>query len=306
MDTQQRCVIPSRCIISKKRKTFVVAVIVLFAACGAVWFAVDRGLSAVERSARRAVEDRLARHDVAAVVEGDAGVDLFPRPALVFSDVSVRAPDVETRSLEIDRIEIPVSLQSLWQRSVTVETVVLVRPVIEVRQRGGPARGEPTETDQASRPRAGEDTTSRSDFIAVSEEIGQVQIIDGTIRHGNASAGVSELNGTLILAPNPASASFDGTAVLNGDQTAISVRLDDPEGFAEGADTNLRVSVSSETSTISFDGKGSLRPGLFLDGAFEGSLARPQQVLDVLRGRQNDPARIPPISVRTRLVVEPG
>ena len=278
----------------------------LFAACGAIWFAVDRGLSAVERSARRAVQDRLAQYDVAAVVEGEAGVDLFPMPALVFSDVSVRVPDVETRSLEIDRIEIPVSLQSLWQRSVTIETVVLVRPVIEVGERSAPARGSPTETDKGSRPRAGEGTTSRSDFIEVSEEIGRVQIVDGRIRHGNASAGVSELNGTLILAADLASASFDGTAVSNGDQTAISMRLDDPEGFAGGTDTNLRASATSETLTISFDGKGSLRPGLSLDGAFEGSLARPQQVLDVLRGRQNDPARIPPISVRTRLVVEPG
>ncbi|WP_312796874.1 hypothetical protein [Tianweitania sp.] len=292
--------------ISKKRTVFVSAALVLVAACAAIWFVMDRGLSEIERSVRRSVEDKLAQsYDVSTVVEGEAGIDLFPRLALVFSNVLIKVPGTERRSLQIDRIEVPVSFASLWQRSLTIETIVLVRPLVEVGQRNVPVAGASREPDRRSPPRPDRNTAVRSDFIHISENIGRVQIVDGAFRHGDASPAVSEANGTLILAPNAASASFEGTAVLNGDEAAISLSLDDPAGFAKGTETNLRASASSETLTIKFDGKGSLRPGLYMDGAFEGSLARPQQVLDVFSGRQTNPARIPSITVRTRLVVDP-
>jgi uncharacterized protein involved in outer membrane biogenesis len=293
--------------ISKKRTVIILAVSASFAACAAIWFAIDQALSEVGHSVRRTVEDELAQsYGVSADVEGEAGVDLFPRPALVFSDVSIRVSGAETRSLQIDRIEVPVKIGSLWQRSLIIEDIALIRPLIEFGQRGVSATGEPTQSDNSSRHRPDQGTVPRPDFIEVSPNIGRVQIVDGAIRRGEAPPSVSGANGTLIVAPNSTAASFEGKAVLNGDQTAIAINLDDPAGFAKGIETALRASASSQSLTVRFDGKGSLRPGLFLDGAFEVSLAHPQQVLDAFTGRQNNPARIPPISVRTRLVVEPG
>lgn len=232
----------------------------------------------------RIIEQVKARTGRDLAVAGPISFQLFPRPAVSLSEVSLSARDAgdEPAALVAPRIDAELSLWSILVPNAAVQRVVLHRPVIELgvdaqgrqlwsaggRPRGGAESGPAVQAPQAELPALAR-SEPRSPAALSRVGLASVRVIDGTVRYRGRGGDVAEarsLDLMVSLAERGGTVKIDGTAKVQDVPVAISGTVESLQALLDRQPVRISVKASGPFAA-SYDGMVSIADGFQLDGA---------------------------------------
>ncbi len=217
-------------------------------------------------------------------VAGATTVSLFPRPAVVLSDVSLHAPPDMPGGPTLSILVLEVSLDgwSLLTGRVVAERVSVISPVVELLvdaegRRSWDMKGKATErrgpgdAEQGVEPAPPAGTDPRSSpSRQIRAGFNKLIVRDATIRYRNARTDVRyELTAmTLSAAADEAAGTvtFEGFADWNGERVNLAGKTVPLLRPTPGEAAPLAVTVSGKHFDASYDGTVVLAGGFALDG----------------------------------------
>lgn len=228
----------------------------------------------------RVVEHLRERAGRELVVAGGTSVSLFPKVTVALGDVSLAAPqDMPGEpTLSVGALEVEVGYWSLLTGRPKAQRVVLHRPVIELAIDGEGRRS--WDFAVSKQPRAGADEAPQAKEDAGSgpvagkiprvPDIGEVRIIDGTVRYRNARSGARyELTGLALNASGDGASGrlrIEGSAAWRGERVAFSGRASPGSALAVGRPAQLALTLRAAALEASYEGSLVVAGGTQVEG----------------------------------------
>ena len=243
------------------------------------------------------------------VIAGKSSLGLFPRPVVTIRDVTLlsSAATGSQRLITVAEIEVAVQMLPLLLHDVTIDRLVLRRPVMDLRvdaqgrrswdfaqgdapvryAQAGPtsAKDLPKElqdfvrgsTDAAGRATGAQRKLGLSDLT-----LGNVAISDGTVRYRDARSGVDEtvsaLNVQFALANLASPLTAKGDLNWHGEPVQLTAQISPVRALLEGRPVQAQIAAGAAPLKVTFD--GNLTPGNALD--LDGRLTAAAASLDRL------------------------
>ena len=136
---------------------------------------------------KRAVERQFAQSAGGEVAYESASLDLFPRPRVVFSGITVRVPGALTG--RIAALQVAVAWLPLLHGEVRPTAVRIERPVLEARIAPGAASADPFAGYRAALGPIADALVRNAAGTSIAIEGGEVAVAYGERRHGVAVEG---------------------------------------------------------------------------------------------------------------------
>ncbi len=220
-------------------------------------------------------------------IAGPTSLSLFPTLAIAMSDVTLSAaPGMAGEpTLKMQALEASVPLLPLLQRQVTVERLVLRRPIIDLHvdrngrrswdfaavppaglryaQAGGTRPGQlPRELQEfvkQANPDSREAVTSRGPLAALEAlSLEDVQIEGGVVRYSDDRSGfageVQQVDARIRLAGIASPLDAKGSVVWRGEAIAFDARLASPRLLSEDRPARLTAKISGRPIEFDYDG----------------------------------------------------
>ncbi len=197
-------------------------------------------------------------------IAGDFDLSILPKVRLKAGDVTFAnaAGAKQTNMLELAELEVGVSLFPLLSGQVEVSSFVLIDPVInlEVDANGKPnwQFEEKEASDDGGEKSSDSDGGDGGGLREIS--LGDVRLVNGTVRFADAQAGTSQeiqaINANINLPSLDQAMSADGSLAWNGETIELTLKVDQPRALMEGASTGVETSIKA--NPVSLDYKGSI------------------------------------------------
>lgn len=236
------------------------------------------------------VRDRAGR-DV--VVAGGTSVSLFPRVTVALGEVALASPqDMPGEpTLRAGAVEVEVGYWSLLTGRPKPQRVVLHRPVIELAVDGdgrrswdvAAARSRPSGADAAppAKVDGGRPVAGSVPRIAA---IGEVHIVDGTVRYRDARSGAQyELTGLALQAFSDGASGalrVEGSAVWRGERVSLAGTASPAAALAQGRPVQLALTLKAAPLEAAYDGSLAIAGGA---AQFDGKVSLKSPSLRALR-----------------------
>lgn len=198
-------------------------------------------------------------------IAGDFDLSILPKVRVKAGNVTfANAPGAkQANMLELAQLEVGLSLFPLISGQVEVSSFVLIDPVInlEVDAQGRPnwqfdEKGVSTGGDQKSGTRSGGDSGDSKGLREIS--LGDVRLVNGTVRFSDAQAGISQeiqsINATINLPSLDQALTADGSLAWNGETINLTLKVDQPRALMEGATTGVETAIKSSPVTLDYKG----------------------------------------------------
>jgi len=220
-------------------------------------------------------------------IAGGASLEYWPSLGVALHGVALAPPDgmAAPDTLRADKLAAHLAILPLLSGRAVVQKVVLVAPDVDLRlARDGTTswqiRKAAARKGQTTRPSiryAGTPEISSAGFLAAPSsglldrlELNAVEIEDGRLTYTDERSGLvervgainMELTGKGIADP----VSFNGAARVRGQDLQFNGGMSKPNALMEGASSDTRLTVTSNTASLSFQGDASLKDGLSLQG----------------------------------------
>jgi AsmA protein len=232
-------------------------------------------------------------------IAGRPSLTLWPRPAVSLRDVSLSGPPTMggVTLISAAEIEVAVRILPLLLHDVSIDRLIVRKPVVDLQidaqgrkswdfadaglvrlaQAAPAGKGVPKELQDfakgasdasvaAQLPGAAPSNRSRISDVT----LGNVSIVDGTVRYRDARGGVDEtvsaLNATLTLANIASPLESKADLVWRGEAVAMTAQLAPFRALMEGRPIQAQVKASAAPLTLSYEGSAATQPDLDLDG----------------------------------------
>ena len=235
----------------------------------------------------RLVQDIKARTGRDFVASGPTSLNLFPRLAVSFADVSLSAPaDMSGEpTLKAQALAAEVGFLSLFSQQPTIRRLVVWRPIVELRIDAQGRRSWDFAALQPGRVRLAQAATGRSgvssqgrpapgnvQLVAALEKLlpTSVGVIDGTVRYIDERAGVRHELGSLELdvVANDIGGPLEakGNFTWHGESVAFQADLSTMRAALEEQRARLTLKLSGRPFEANYEGALDFASGLALDG----------------------------------------
>lgn len=232
------------------------------------------------------------------VIAGRPSLTLWPRPAVSLKDVTLSGPPAMGGGplIRVAEIEVAVQILPLLLHDVTIDRLILRKPVVDLvvdvqgrrswdfadaglvqlAQATTPGKALPKElqdfvkgaTDGTGVAQMPASSSSRSRISDVT--LGNVGVVDGTVRYRDARAGIDEtvtaLNATFALANIASPLETKGDLVWRGEPVAITAQLAPFRALMEGRPIQAQLKATAAPLSLSYEGTAATQPDLDLDG----------------------------------------
>jgi AsmA protein len=236
-------------------------------------------------------------------IAGRPSLTLWPRPAVSLRDVSLSAPAAMGGGPLISAAEIEVAVQilPLLLHDVTIDRLILRKPVFDLQidaqgrkswdfadagsnsalvrlaQAAPTGKGVPKELQDfvkgasdasvaAQLPGAAPSNRSRISDVT----LGNVSIVDGTVRYRDVRGGVEEtataLNATFTLANIASPLESKADLIWRGEPVVMTAQLAPFRALMDGRPIQAQVKATAAPLTLSYEGSVATQPDLDLDG----------------------------------------
>ncbi len=275
--------------------------LVTYSLLGLVVFVVAAGAAAFMFVPTDVIRNRVAAEVKARtgrdlVIAGRPSLTIWPRPAVSLKDVTLSGPPAMGGGplIRVAEIEVAVQILPLLLHDVSIDRLILRRPVVDLvvdaqgrrswdfadaglvrlAQATTPGKVLPKElqdfvkgaTDAAGSAPAAPSGRSRISDVT----LGNVGVMDGTVRYRDARAGIDEtvtaLNATFALANIASPLETKGDLVWRGEPVAITAQLSPFRALMDGRPIQAQVKAVAAPLSLSYDGAAATQPDLDLDG----------------------------------------
>jgi len=237
-----------------------VLVVVVIAAAVIVPFFIP--LDTVKAQITTRAEDATGRK---LTIAGDFDLSILPRVKIKAGNVTfANAPGAkQANMLELAELEVGVSLFPLLSGQVEVSSFVLIDPVInlEVDVKGRPnwqfeEKGSSESSDEKSEKSGGDDSGDSKGLREIS--LGDVRLVNGTVRFSDAQAGTSQeiksINAQVNLPSLDQALTADGSLSWNRETIELTLKVDKPRALMKGASTGVETAIKSSRVTLNYKG----------------------------------------------------
>ena len=198
-------------------------------------------------------------------IAGDFDLSILPRVKVKAGNVTfANAPGAkQSNMLELAELEVGLALFPLISGEVEVSSFVLIDPVInlEVDEQGRsnwqfeskePSSGGAEENEKSG-------GADRGDSKGLREiSLGDVRLVDGTVRFSDAQAGTSQeiksINAQVNLPSLDQALTVDGSLAWNRETIDLTLKVDKPRALMEGASTGVETAIKSSRVTLNYKG----------------------------------------------------
>ncbi|MEO0619952.1 MAG: AsmA family protein [Pseudomonadota bacterium] len=269
----------------------------------------DQAIAAVKRETGRTLE-----------IRGATSLAFYPSLGVTLNDVALSAPPemarAETPFLQVRALTLAMPLKALLQRELQIDAFVLDQPVIDLSvdaagrrtwdfanstSPGSAASVDPSlspelqdfvrnsgANDQtASNPVSGAAGTTASAGLR-GLKLGDVRIVDGTVRYRDARKGtdenVTDISVALKLDALDAPLSVEGIAAWRGRTVPLQATVTSPADAMAGRAFALTVQSETADATLSLDGRVISSPTTGFAGKLQLEAARVPQLARWLGG----------------------
>jgi AsmA protein len=199
------------------------------------------------------------------IIAGDFDLSILPRVQIKAGDVTfANAPGAQQANmLELAELEVGLALFPLISRQVEVTSFVLVDPVInlEVDANGRPnwQFEEKESSDDGDRgDEAGERDDDGGSEGLREISLGDVRLVNGTVRFADLQAGTSQeiqsINAEINLPSLDQVMTAAGSLAWNGETIELTLQVDKPRALMEGASTGVQTGIKSSPVTLDYKG----------------------------------------------------
>ncbi|OUR77817.1 hypothetical protein A9Q83_09885 [Alphaproteobacteria bacterium 46_93_T64] len=211
-------------------------------------------------------------------IDGEFGVSVFPVLGLNATKVSFsNTPNSNVPNMaSIEKLTIELNLMPLLSGQVSVDKFVLNKPVIVLEiDKAGKKNWEfaSVEKEQEASEAKESDEESEMDLGIQDLNLGDVQIIDGSITYSDAQSNVSheikEANLSLDLRGLDEIFRTEGSAVWRGEKIELNTELGALRAVLKNRATSVKAAVKSAKVSLTFDGNLQSTAPLILGGSTE-------------------------------------
>ncbi|MEH6475753.1 MAG: AsmA family protein [Sneathiella sp.] len=212
-------------------------------------------------------------------IDGDFGVSVFPVLGLNATKVSFsNAPNSNIPNMaSIDKLTIELNLMPLLSGQVSVDKFILEKPVIVLEvDKAGNKNWEFASVDakdDASAAKVDDDDNDAPDLGIRDLNLGDVQIIGGSITYSDATGDVhheiTDANLSLDLRGLDEVFRTTGSAVWKGEKIELNTELGALRAVLENKATSVKASVKSSKVNLTFSGDLKSTAPLTLNGSTE-------------------------------------
>jgi AsmA protein len=245
------------------------------------------------------------------VFAGRPALTLWPRPAVSLKDVSLSGPPAMGGQtlISVGEIEVAVQILPLLLHDVTIDRLILRKPVLDLHVDTSGRRswdfaevlGQPVRLAQAAAPNAVSGKAlpqELRDFVkgatdSVPERperaagggksrisdvtLGNVSVIDGTVRYRDERAGVDEtataVNATFAMVNIASPLESKGSLVWRGEPVQLTAQLTPFRALLDGRPIQAQAKVTAAPVSMTFEGTAAFAPELDLDGRVDAKVA---------------------------------
>lgn len=238
-----------------------VLVVIVIAAAVIVPFFIP--LDTVKAQITTRAEDATGRK---LTIAGDFELSILPRVRIKASEVTfANAPGAkQANMLELAELEVGLSLFPLLTGQVELTSFVLIDPVINLEI---DAKGRPNWqfTEKETSGDAGRKSDSDSDSGDGGSKglrdisLGDVRLVNGTVRFSNAQTGASQeiksINAEINLPSLDRTLTAGGSLVWNGETIELTLQVDNPRALMEGASSGVQTAIKAAPVTLDYKGR---------------------------------------------------
>lgn len=237
-------------------------------------------------------------------------LSFFPRLAFEAQNVSLSDPGGFERGalISMDEIKVDLELMPLLSGEYNIDKFILVKPVIDLKvAEDGSVNWDVSGPQQASGENAAPatDPSSGGGSGLANLRLGQIEISDGRIHYSNATDGTKDAleNVNLSVALKDIASPFEakGSAVWNGENSDLTVRVGSPKALMDGQATEFAISLESKHVKTSFDGTLTPENGGGLTGQIETSTPSIRALAEWARRPMAPGNGLGPFSVKSKI-----
>lgn len=219
-------------------------------------------------------------------ISGAVDLAVFPSPHVSVEGLTVSIPNADKPLLTLEKARVHIALAPLLQKQVSVSSVELIKPDVNVSIGRDGSPSWMTETLKAKQAEAGNNKSGN----ALPISLDRVVIKDGHIRFDDLKKGTTQEASAVNLSLKADSLTgpfnADGDLVWNKNTLQITLKSGDTKGKEGSFPVSLKLDLPQSGASLNWSGSVALEPSLDVQGEVDTQGKELASVLSVLSGKE--------------------